>query len=318
MPVPRARDRGAGDRRGPVHDPGRERAAGEPRPAPRRGRVSDPLQLPARPPDRRTAREGLRHRRARPAQGRRRARDQAAVPHPVEGAARVAAVRAAARRTRRARPVASTCSRASSPTRATASTRSPTATTGRSISRSCRCRSRCACAKTCRSISCGCRSAGPRSPTTTCAFHRKQPLLFDHGKPVSNTKLAFGGGLFLGLDLRGDADGRVGYRARDNAPLLDVQRSVDAPVDPESFWEVVARGGRPRRAHAATLLSLDEQRGGVHPADARVGDDGVRPDERRVAHALRGLLRSRLRLRPRRCIHGLARRSRCARTTCRS
>jgi dCTP deaminase len=73
------------------------------------------------------------------------------------------------------------------------------------------------------------------------AFHRKQPLLFDRGKPVSNAKLALGGGLFLGLDLRGDEEGRVGYRARDNAPLLDVQKSVDVPVDPESFWESVKR-----------------------------------------------------------------------------
>jgi dCTP deaminase len=73
------------------------------------------------------------------------------------------------------------------------------------------------------------------------AFHRKQPLLYDRGKPVSNPKLALANGLFLGLDLRGDDQGRVGYRARDNAPLLDVQRSVDVPVDPESFWEVVKR-----------------------------------------------------------------------------
>src|SRR4051794_6389260 len=63
------------------------------------------------------------------------------------------------------------------------------------------------------------------------AFHRQQPLLFDKGKPVPNNKLALGGGLFLGLDLRGDEEGRVGYRARDNAPLLDVTRSAASPVD---------------------------------------------------------------------------------------
>src|SRR4051812_876765 len=73
------------------------------------------------------------------------------------------------------------------------------------------------------------------------AFHRDQPLLFDHGKPVSNSKLALSDGLFLGLDLRGDGDGRVGYRARDNAPLLDVQRSADTPVAPEPYWESVKR-----------------------------------------------------------------------------
>ena len=70
-------------------------------------------------------------------------------------------------------------------------------------------------------------------------FHNGQPLLFDHGTPVEASKLAFGGGLFLGLDLHGDAEGFVGHRARDNAPLLDVARSADAPVDPEAFWESV-------------------------------------------------------------------------------
>ncbi|HTL86993.1 MAG TPA: 2'-deoxycytidine 5'-triphosphate deaminase [Acidimicrobiia bacterium] len=73
------------------------------------------------------------------------------------------------------------------------------------------------------------------------AFHRKEPLLFNAGKPVSNAKLALSAGLFLGLDLRGDDDGRVGYRARDNAPLLDVANSTASPVDPEPFWESVRR-----------------------------------------------------------------------------
>ncbi len=73
------------------------------------------------------------------------------------------------------------------------------------------------------------------------AFHRQQPLLFDKGKPVPNNKLALGGGLFLGLDLRGDEQGRVGYRARDNAPLLDVTKAAAAPVDAEPFWESVKR-----------------------------------------------------------------------------
>ena len=71
------------------------------------------------------------------------------------------------------------------------------------------------------------------------AFHRTQPLLYDHGTPVDPDKLALGGGLFLGLDLRGANEGHVGYRARDNAPLLDVAKSATAPVDPEPFWEPV-------------------------------------------------------------------------------
>jgi dCTP deaminase len=73
------------------------------------------------------------------------------------------------------------------------------------------------------------------------AFHRREPLLFDRDKPVSAAKLALSDGLFLGLDLRGDAQGHVGYRARDNAPLLDVTKSAIAPVDAEPFWESVRR-----------------------------------------------------------------------------
>jgi dCTP deaminase len=73
------------------------------------------------------------------------------------------------------------------------------------------------------------------------AFHKDQPLLFDRDRPVSPKKLALGNGLFLGLDLRGDTDGYVGYRARDNAPLLDVSKSAVGPVDPEAFWEHVKR-----------------------------------------------------------------------------
>jgi dCTP deaminase len=73
------------------------------------------------------------------------------------------------------------------------------------------------------------------------AFHRDQPLIFDRDRPVPVSQLALANGLFLGLDLRGDARGYVGYRARDNAPLLDVAKSAAAPVDAEPFWESVKR-----------------------------------------------------------------------------
>jgi len=67
------------------------------------------------------------------------------------------------------------------------------------------------------------------------AFHRDQPLLFDDGRPVPEDELALSNGLFLSLDLRGDASGRVGYRARDNAPLLDMTRA--GALDPDAYWE---------------------------------------------------------------------------------
>ncbi|HEY3237997.1 MAG TPA: 2'-deoxycytidine 5'-triphosphate deaminase, partial [Acidimicrobiia bacterium] len=91
------------------------------------------------------------------------------------------------------------------------------------------------------------------------AFHREQPLLFRRGEPVSDEELALGNGLFLSLDLRGDASGRVGYRARDSAPLLDLTRGE--PVDPDPYWEPVTHEGpdrivlTPRRFY---LLMSDE------------------------------------------------------------
>jgi dCTP deaminase len=72
------------------------------------------------------------------------------------------------------------------------------------------------------------------------AFHAEQhPLLFDNGSPVSPEKLTLSDGMFLGLDLRGDEQGRVGYRARENSPLLDITRNE--AIDPAPFWEPVQR-----------------------------------------------------------------------------
>ncbi|MGI8983598.1 MAG: 2'-deoxycytidine 5'-triphosphate deaminase [Acidimicrobiales bacterium] len=68
-------------------------------------------------------------------------------------------------------------------------------------------------------------------------FHATQPLLFRHGEPVAGGELAVDNGLFLSLDLRGDQSGRVGYRARDNAPLLDMTRA--GGLDPDAYWEHV-------------------------------------------------------------------------------
>jgi dCTP deaminase len=70
-------------------------------------------------------------------------------------------------------------------------------------------------------------------------FHARQPILYVRGEPVAVKDLALADGLFLGLDLRGDQSGRVGYRARGSAPLLDMTRTGGA--DPEWFWEPVRR-----------------------------------------------------------------------------
>jgi len=69
------------------------------------------------------------------------------------------------------------------------------------------------------------------------ALHQEQPLLYVDGNPVEGGVLAVSDGLFLGLDLRGDANGRVGYRAKDFPPPLEMAR-VEA-YDWEDYWEPV-------------------------------------------------------------------------------
>lgn len=68
-------------------------------------------------------------------------------------------------------------------------------------------------------------------------LHRTQPLLFSQGQPVRANHMALSDGLYLGLDLRGDQNGRVGYQAQSNAPALDLTRTRMA--DPKRFWEPV-------------------------------------------------------------------------------
>lgn len=69
--------------------------------------------------------------------------------------------------------------------------------------------------------------------------HRESPLLFRGGEAIGADALDLSSGLFLGLDLKGDREGRVGYRARDHAPLLDMTK-VRA-TEPEPYWEPVVR-----------------------------------------------------------------------------
>jgi dCTP deaminase len=70
-------------------------------------------------------------------------------------------------------------------------------------------------------------------------LHRVRPLLYRDGGPVPAEELATANGLFLGLDLRGDEAGRVGYRAKDFAPPLEMSRV--AGYDWGDYWEPVRR-----------------------------------------------------------------------------
>jgi dCTP deaminase len=72
-------------------------------------------------------------------------------------------------------------------------------------------------------------------------FHADiHPLLFEDGEPVRPEELALSDGMFLGLDLRGASGSRkIGYRAKQNAPLLDLTH--EDPIDPARFWETVEK-----------------------------------------------------------------------------
>lgn len=76
------------------------------------------------------------------------------------------------------------------------------------------------------------------------ALHATEPLLYAGGAPVPDADFATAGGLFVGLDLQGDATGRVGYRAREYAPVLDM--SGVGAHEPAEYWEPVHREGGDR------------------------------------------------------------------------
>jgi dCTP deaminase len=76
-------------------------------------------------------------------------------------------------------------------------------------------------------------------------LHREQPLLYREGNAVPDRDLATADdGLFLSLDLRGDAAGRVGYRAKDFTPPLEMAGVGE--YEWQDFWDPVHRDGGDR------------------------------------------------------------------------
>jgi dCTP deaminase len=67
--------------------------------------------------------------------------------------------------------------------------------------------------------------------------HRRQPLLYVDDEPVADQDITVSNGLFLSLDLKGDDSGHVGYRARENSPLLDL--TLTGAIEPDAYWEPV-------------------------------------------------------------------------------
>lgn len=69
------------------------------------------------------------------------------------------------------------------------------------------------------------------------AMHRTVPLLYRGGGVVNDRQVTVSNGLFLGLNLKGDRTGFVGYRARDTTPHLDLRQVGEADVG--TYWEQV-------------------------------------------------------------------------------
>lgn len=83
-------------------------------------------------------------------------------------------------------------------------------------------------------------------------YHEEShPLLYRNGEPVPADQLALANGMFLGLDLKGDVAGKVGYSARSNSPLLDLTKT--GPIDADAYWET-------ERSEAGNRVVLDPQK----------------------------------------------------------
>lgn len=72
------------------------------------------------------------------------------------------------------------------------------------------------------------------------AKHQQETMVYDAaGRKVADRRVLFQDGLFLTLDLQGDDDGVVGYRARHNSQVLDLTQVGSHRV--RDFWEPVFR-----------------------------------------------------------------------------
>ena len=75
--------------------------------------------------------------------------------------------------------------------------------------------------------------------------HQRSPLLYRYDsdtQPQPVESLTVSSGLFLTVDLSGDSEKVVGYRAKKNSLLLDLSRI--GGHDPEDFWEPVQSDSR--------------------------------------------------------------------------
>src|SRR5205085_9498186 len=87
-------------------------------------------------------------------------------------------------------------------------------------------------------------------------------------EPLSADEFATADGLFLSLDLHGDAEGRVGYRAKDYVPPLEM--GLIGEYDAAEYWDPVYRedGDRIVLAPSHFYLLLSEEAVRIPPGYA--------------------------------------------------
>jgi dCTP deaminase len=68
-------------------------------------------------------------------------------------------------------------------------------------------------------------------------FHGHTPIIFVDGEPARRDELTVANGVFLSIDVTGDENNVVGYKAKKNSYLLDL-RAV-GKYNAEDFWEPV-------------------------------------------------------------------------------
>jgi dCTP deaminase len=123
-------------------------------------------------------------------------------------------------------------------------------------------------------------------------LHREIPLLYRDSRPLAQSSLSLGDGLFLSLDASGGPDSTVGYRAKKNSLPIDLTR-VGAlrwqeywePVHPEAKQRIVlepevfylllsAEGVSIPPSYAAEMLAYDPTAGELRTHYAGFFDPG--------------------------------------------
>jgi dCTP deaminase len=124
------------------------------------------------------------------------------------------------------------------------------------------------------------------------ALHERSPLLYLDSRPVAVGDLSLADGLFLSLDVSGDAEAIVGYRARKNSLPIDLTkvgslrwRDYWEPVHPEAGGRIVlepevfylllsAEGASIPPSYAAEMLAYDPTAGELRTHYAGFFDPG--------------------------------------------